>query len=110
MEEKSASALAPVIDVIPVSFREYGSPEEYFGRIEGFLEGFSTATGQRILTGLTRPGRPVLVAPGKAKICPVLSDSAGNNCPKGTVLLSFVLAAVQGEGGRNTYPFVQEMQ
>jgi hypothetical protein len=39
MEEKSASALAPVIEVIPVSSREYGFTEKYFGRIEDFLEG-----------------------------------------------------------------------
>jgi hypothetical protein len=37
---------------------------------------------------------------GKVKICPVLSDRTGNNCPKGHGFLSCVPGVVMGKGGR----------
>jgi hypothetical protein len=100
MEEKSASALAPVIEVIPVSSREYGFTEKYFGRIEDFLEGCGDATVSRFCRrALSDRGILFSRGAGKVKICPVLPGRTGNNCPKGHGFLSCVLGAVMGEGG-----------
>jgi len=51
MEEKSASALAPLIEVMPVTSRLYGFPDEYFGRSEAFLEGCGDAMGRGTVIG-----------------------------------------------------------
>jgi len=58
MEEKSASALAPLIEVMPVSSRLYGFPDEYFGRSEAFLEGCGDAMGRGIVGGPFQAGAP----------------------------------------------------
>jgi hypothetical protein len=82
MEEKSASALAPLIEVMPVSSRLYGSPDEYFGRSEAFLEGCGDAMGRYCRRAFSGRGTLFSRDAEKVKICPVLSGRTGNNCPQ----------------------------